>query len=204
MKVNVNTCLDKVTVADLEACLKHNNYCVLLNSKISKYFYPRFRFIREQCQAGFKEIQRKMGDEMNDNRIRSAESLSKKYELWEMKRTIFALCYNLMKYAEPNAETIKILRENGIDYDTARPHHENIQLIYGQIGRCEAVMSETRIRLENLQGNISTEQQSMDYLLMMLNYVAKSNLRKSTTTISEYIAAKKIVEKINAQNEKTK
>ena len=29
------------------------------------------------------------------------------------------------------------------------------------------------------------------------------DLRKSTTTISEYIAAKKIVEKINAQNQKT-
>lgn len=204
MKIKVNTCLDKVTVADLEACLKHNDYRVLLNSKISQFFYPRFRFIREQCLAGFREIQRKMGDEMNDTRVRSAESLSRKYEIWEMKRTIFALCYNLMRYATPNAETIQILRDNGIDYDSSRPHEENVQLIYGQIGRCEAVMSETRIRLENLQGNVTDEQQSMDYLLMMLNYVAKSNLRKSTTTISEYIAAKKIVEKINAQNQKTK
>lgn len=204
MRIKVNTCLDKVTVADLEACLKHNNYHVLLNSKILKYFYPRFRFIREQCQAGFKEIQRKMGDEMNDNRMRSAESLSRKYELWEMKRTIFALCYNLMRYAEPNAETIKILRDNGVSYDSNLSHDENMQLAYGQIGRCEAVMSETRIKLQGIQGNVTTEQQSMDYLLMMLNYVAKSNLRKGTTTISEYIAAKKIVEKINAQIEKTK
>lgn len=204
MKIKVNTCLDKVTVADLEACLKHNEYYVLIKNKITKYLYPRFRFIREQCLAGFREIQRKMGDEMNDTRVRSAESLSRKYEIWEMKRTIFALCYNLMRYATPNSETIQILRDNGIDYDSSRPHEENVQLIYGQIGRCEAVMSETRIRLENLQGNVTDEQQSMDYLLMMLNYVAKSNLRKSTTTISEYIAAKKIVEKINAQNQKTK
>ena len=204
MKIKVNTCLDKVTVADLEACLKHNDYYVLLTNKISQFFYPRFRFIREQCLAGFREIQRKMGDEMNDTRVRSAESLSRKYEIWEMRRTIFALSYNLMRYTAPNAETIQILRDNGIDYDSNRPHEENIQLIYGQIGRCEAVMSETRIRLENLQGNVTDEQQSMDYLLMMLNYVAKSNLRKSTTTISEYIAAKKIVEKINAQNQKTK
>ena len=203
MRIKVNTCLDKVTVADLEACLKHNDYHVLLTNKISKYFYPRFRFIREQCQAGFKEIQRKMGDEMNDNRIRSAESLTKKHEIWEMKRTIFALCYNLMRYAEPNAETIKILRDNGVSYDSNLSHDENMQLVYGQIGRCEAVMSETRIKLQGIQGNVTTEQQSMDYLLMMLNYVAKSNLRKSTTTISEYIAAKKIVEKINAQNQKT-
>ena len=204
MRIKINTCLDKVTVADLEACLKHNDYYVLLTNKISQFFYPRFRFIREQCLAGFREIQRKMGDEMNDTRVRSAESLSRKYEIWEMRRTIFALSYNLMRYTAPNAETIQILRDNGIDYDSSRPHEENIQLIYGQIGRCEAVMSETRIRLENLQGNVTDEQQSMDYLLMMLNYVAKSNLRKSTTTISEYIAAKKIVEKINAQNQKTK
>ena len=200
----IKTSLDVVTVLDLEICLKHKNYSVLLKSGLLKSLYPYFTFLQEKCLIGFKEIQDKMGDEMNDNRIRSAESLSRKYEIWEMKRTIFALCYNLMKYTAPNSDTIQILRDNGIDYDSNRPHEENVQLIYGQIGRCEAVMSETRIRLENLQGNATDEQQSMDYLLMMLNYVAKSNLRKSTTTISEYIAAKKIVEKINAQNQKTK
>lgn len=203
MKI-IKTSLDVVTVLDLEICLKQNNYSVLLKNRPMKLLYQYFNFIQDRCLLAFKEIQRKMGEEMQDNRVRSAESLSKKYELWEMKRTIFALCYNLMRYSTPNAETIQILKDNGIDYSNERSHADNIQLIYGQIGRCEAVMSETQIRIQSLQGDIPTEQQSMDYLLMMLNYVAKSNLRKSTTTLSEYIAAKKIVEKINAQNNKTK
>jgi len=202
--MRIKNSLDDVTVLDLEICLKQNNYSVLLKSRLLKSLYPYFTFLQEKCLIGFKEIHDKMGKELGDNRVKSAESLSKKYELWEMKRTIFALCYNLMRYSTPNAETIQILKDNGIDYSNERSHADNIQLIYGQIGRCEAVMSETQIRLESMQGDISPEQQSMDYLLMMLNYVAKSNLRKSTTTLSEYIAAKKIVEKINAQNNKTK
>jgi len=202
--IKIKTDFDNITVADFENASMGKYQCLLLhNTALNNLIFKYSQSLQERCQSVFLSIQKRLSSALDNRNFSIAQNLQNKLMIWDMKRTIFALIYNKLRYTEPDKQDIEILRDNGIIYNPELSQADNLNIIFGQIGRCEAVLSETRIKLESINKS-SDEVHSMDYILMTLNNAASSNLRKKDTTLNEFLAVKKIVEKIASKNENTK
>ena len=190
----IRTKLDEITLRQYKQCLIGNTIVLHKGLKLFKHK------IKSNTDEVFLDISDDLNVKMNSTSGNVMVRLWKKIKSTEIKLRIYIMCYQVLKI-DKNERIIELLKTQSFIYNEKQTHYDNLYRMSGKIDQIKSQLNGNSKDYTTIIESTEESENTIEDAIMVINNAINAHLNLDST-LAEFVAANKILTKIQSNQEK--